>query len=115
MAVGVVGDRARQNHGFVEEGADFTEKRKRAQGACMTARSGTDCDQTVDTCVGGFSGMIQMDDIMNHQATVGVDRFYDGSGRPERRDHQGNAVVYGDLEIAVETGIGFVNNQIHPV
>ena len=110
-----VGDRARQNHRFVEEGANFTQKRKRAQGACVAARSGTDRDQTVDTGVCGFSGMIEMDDIMNDQATVGVDRFHDCSGRPERRDHQGNAVAYGDLEVAVETGVGLVNNEIHPV
>jgi hypothetical protein len=80
--------------------ADFRYEREGIQQAGMSSRACADCDQSVHA---GFSGLIRMakiDDVVEHQAAIGMDRIDHVAHRAERRDDDRHPMLNGDLDIA---------------
>jgi len=66
-------DRAGKNQGLVEDLADLRDKREGIQKAGMSSGPCADGDQSIHACFAGFIRMMQIDDIVEHQAAVGMD------------------------------------------
>src|SRR6202011_4154696 len=88
----------------------FTEQRKWAQRTGMTARTGANKNQPVDT---GFQGLLRVpdvDDVMEHQPTPAVNARHVFIGCTQAGNDYWHPVLLEHIEIRVQTLVALVHD-----
>jgi len=79
----------------------------------VSAGTGRNRDQTVGALLDRLVCEGDIDDVVKHDAAVGVDGVVDFGARAERRDHDRDTVAYADIEVVHQTVVRFVHDQVH--
>ena len=77
--------------------------------------AGGDEDQAVDTGLRGLAGEGGVDDVVEDETTVGVDRVDDLLGRAEAGDDDRDLVLDDLLEVGLDARVGPVHDEVHAV
>ena len=107
-----VADRARQRDRAVEPFADLLHQRERRQRAGMAARARRHRDQAVGTLLDRLPGERVVDDVVEDDPAIAVDRLVDVGPRAERGDDDGHLVLDAQRHILLEPGVGPVDDEV---
>ncbi|MEY9124944.1 hypothetical protein ABIA09_004506 [Bradyrhizobium yuanmingense] len=78
---------------------DLAHQREGRQRAGVSARTGADQDQAVDTLLGGLARVLDVDDVVEHQPAIGMRGLDDLRRRPQRGDDDRRLVVDAGLHV----------------
>ena len=110
-----VADCARQQDRAVEPLLDLAYQRERRERSCMSSSAGADQDQAVDALLGGLARVLDVDDVVEHEAAVGVRGLDDLGGRPQRGDDDGRPVLHTGLHVLHQPVVGGVADLVDGV
>src|SRR5581483_11537601 len=79
----------------------------------MTAGAGGDSNEPVRAFVDGLMGKGVVDNVVQHDAAVGMDGMVDIFTRSQRSNHDWNTVLDAKVKIKGEAVIGFMNDKVH--
>jgi len=106
------GDRARQQQRPVEPVADLLHECERRQATGVAACAGCDRNQAVGALVDRLVRERVVDDVVQHDAAVAVDRVVDFDPRTQRRDHDRHAVLHAQRKVVVEPVVRAVHDLV---
>ena len=92
--------------------ADFLNECERRQRPGMAARAGGNGNQPVGALADRGIGMAVVDDIMQHDAAIGMDRLIDFRDRAQRRDDNRHLVFHAHAQIVFEPLVGHVDDLV---
>ena len=110
-----VGDRARQQDGALEPLLHLAQQRERRQRAGMSAGAGANQDEAVDALFGGLARMLDVDDVMEHDAAIGMRGLDDFLRRPQRGDDDRRLVLDAGLHVLHQPVVGGVADLVDRV
>jgi len=87
------GDRARKRERSIEPLSDFLDEGKGREHAGMSAGAGCDRDNAVRALLDRLVREFIVDDVVHHDAAIGVHRRVDVFARAERGDHDRHLVL----------------------
>ena len=106
---------AGQQHGFVEELANFCDQGKGTPRSGMTAGASRDGNQTIDAGLGGFLGMAAGGDVVEYQTAVAVHRVDHFFYCTEAGDDDGHALLHADGQVGLQARVGVVHDEVDGV
>ena len=110
-----VGDRARQQDGALEPLLDLAHQRERRQRAGVAAGAGADQDKAVDALFGGLARVLDVDDVVEHDAAVGMRGLDDFLRRTQRGDDDRNLMLHAGLHVLHQPVVGGVADLVDGV
>ena len=110
-----VGDRARQQDGALEPLLDLAQQRERRQRAGMAAGAGANQNETVDAMFGGLARMLDVDDVVEHHAAIGMRGLDDFLRRPQRGDDDRHLVLHAGFHVLHQPVVGGVADLVDRV
>ncbi len=81
----------------------------------MFAGAGANQNQTIDALLGGFARVLDVDDIVEHHAAIGMRGLDDFRRRPQRGDDDGHLVLHAGLHVLHQPVIGDVTDLVDRV
>ncbi len=88
------------------------QQRKRRQHAGMAARARGDRDQAVGAFLDGLAREGVVDDVVQHDAAIGVHGIVDFLARAQRGDDDGHLVAHAQFQVVIEPVIGLVHDLV---
>ena len=107
-----MGDASRQQQRTAEPFADLTDERKRRQRTRVPASPGGDSNQTISALLNGLVGKAVVDDIVQHNAAIGMDGLIDVFACTQRGDDNRHLVVHNNAEVVLNAVIGAVHDEV---
>ena len=107
--VAIAPDRSKR---AVEPGADFLDEREGRERSRMAAGAGRNRDQPVGALADGGIGMAVVDDVMQHDAAIGMDRRIDLRHGAERGDDDRHLVFDAEHQVVFEPLVGLVDDLV---
>ena len=108
-------DRTRQRQRPIEEFADLADQRKRRQHAGMSARARAHRDQAIRPLLQRLVREHHVDDVVQHDAAVGMDRVIDVRPCAQRRDHDRYFMFHAQREVFLDPVVRLVDDQVHRI
>jgi hypothetical protein len=78
----------------------------------VAARAGRDQDQAVGALLDRLVREELIDDVVQHDASVGMHRPIDVLARAERRDHDRHAIFHANVEVVIESVVRLVHDLV---
>ena len=79
----------------------------------MAAGAGADRDDAVDALLRGLFGVAQIDDVMQHDAAVGMHGVHHLGRRPQAGDHDGNPMLHAQRHVMFQSVVAGMHDLIH--
>ena len=106
------GDGAGQQQRAVKPGANFLHQGKGRDGPGMAAGTGGYRDQAIGAFLDRLAGKAVVDDVVQHDAAVGVHRLVDELLGPQRSDHDRHLVLHAQFQVVLQAVIGAVHDLV---